>query len=246
MPRNHHQRAATRGEVTIRRSATRQRRSKKDLVLWTGLCALVVGGATIPAHGGDEGGTAPPGGEPKAQPGAEARGLDATLKRLEGRVDVLEERAEAFDVFLVEEIEPMVRTLTRMRDDRAQAQRIALALLREGHRASVSPRLLLAVMAVENPWLEPAASSPVGALGLMQVMPFHAGGWGCVGDDLTDPDTNICHGARILADALERSDGDLDRALLRYNGCVRGTNTPDCHLYPSKVLGHRGLRAFGM
>jgi hypothetical protein len=24
-------------------------------------------------------------------------------------------------------------------------------------------------------------------------------------------------------------------ALLRYNGCVRGTNTPRCHTYPSKV-----------
>jgi hypothetical protein len=24
-------------------------------------------------------------------------------------------------------------------------------------------------------------------------------------------------------------------ALLRYNGCVKGTNTPRCHTYPSKV-----------
>ena len=215
-------------------------------MLWTGLCALVVGGATLPAHGGGDTATGQAGDESAPQPKMGAGSLDATLRRLEGRVDALEERAGAFDVFLVEEIEPLVRSLTRMRDDRAQAQRIALALLREGHRASVSPRLLLAVMAVENPWLEPAASSPVGALGLMQVMPFHAGGWGCVGDDLTDPDTNICHGARILADALERSDGDVDRALLRYNGCVHGTNTPDCHLYPSKVLGHSGLRALGM
>jgi soluble lytic murein transglycosylase-like protein len=72
----------------------------------------------------------------------------------------------------------------------------------------------------------------------MQVMPFHAGAWGCESEDLTDPETNVCHGTRILAHALRRLDGDLERALLRYNGCVRGTNTPDCHSYPSRVLAH--------
>jgi hypothetical protein len=25
------------------------------------------------------------------------------------------------------------------------------------------------------------------------------------------------------------------KGLLRYNGCVRGTNTPRCHTYPTKV-----------
>jgi hypothetical protein len=25
------------------------------------------------------------------------------------------------------------------------------------------------------------------------------------------------------------------KGLLRYNGCVRGTNTPRCHTYPNKV-----------
>jgi soluble lytic murein transglycosylase-like protein len=70
----------------------------------------------------------------------------------------------------------------------------------------------------------------------MQVMPFHAGRWGCASVDLTDLETNVCHGSRILADALRRFDGDVERALLYYNGCVRGSNTPDCHLYPSRVL----------
>jgi hypothetical protein len=30
---------------------------------------------------------------------------------------------------------------------------------------------------------------------------------------------------------------DWATALLRYNGCVRGTNTPRCHTYPGKVQG---------
>ena len=167
--------------------------------------------------------------------------LEDALRTLEAQADVLEREVAGVDAFIAQEMEPLVHVLTRMRNDRPHARRIALALVREGHRAGVDPRLLLAVMAVENPWLEPAAASFMGAIGLMQVMPFHAGSWGCDGADLTDPDTNICHGARILADALVRSNGDLDRALLRYNGCVRGTNTPDCHLYPSKVLGNPEL-----
>ena len=31
---------------------------------------------------------------------------------------------------------------------------------------------------------------------------------------------------------------DLHRALLRYNGCVTGSNTPNCHTYPSRVLAY--------
>lgn len=172
--------------------------------------------------------------------------LDDALRTLEARAEALETDVGEVDAFIAREMEPLVHVLTRMRNDRPHARRIALALVREGQQAGVDPRLLLAVMAIENPWLEPTAASFMGAVGLMQVMPFHAGAWGCDGADLTDPETNICHGARILAHALARANGDLDRALLRYNGCVRGTNTPDCHLYPSKVLGNPELVALDM
>lgn len=103
----------------------------------------------------------------------------------------------------------------------------------------ISPRLLMAVMLVENPWIDPEARSHMGAIGLMQVMPFHAGEWGCPEGDLTVPEVNICYGARILAHALGRFAGDLDRALLAYNGCVLGTNTPKCHEYPQWVRQQR-------
>jgi hypothetical protein len=69
----------------------------------------------------------------------------------------------------------------------------------------------------------------------MQVMPMHAGAQLCGSNDLSDVDSNICHGTLILARTLRRTTTPT-AALLRYNGCVRGTNTPDCHWYPVRVL----------
>jgi len=138
------------------------------------------------------------------------------------------------------EVAPLERVLLRYRADPELAQRIALALVREGAAVGVDPRVLLAVMLVENPMLDPAARSPVGARGLMQVMPFHRGKWPPCEPELDSVEGNICHGARIFAHNLEASGGDVERALLRYNGCVRGTNTPNCHEYPYWVFARAG------
>jgi len=119
--------------------------------------------------------------------------------------------------------------------DGARADRIAAVLVKEGRRRKVGTSLLVGVLLTENPWLDPRATSFVGARGLMQVMPFHAGNWGCGSNDLFDIESNICHGVAVLAENLGRS-GTLPQALLGYNGCVRGTNTPDCWRYPSKVF----------
>jgi hypothetical protein len=166
----------------------------------------------------------------------------ASLSRLladaEDRARGLEAEARSLEELYATELDPLIHGLMRLGDDLDHAKRIAVALVREGWRSDIPPQLLLAVISVENPWLELGARSPVGAVGLMQVMPFHAGAWGCDGHDLTDLETNICHGTKILAHAIRRSDGDLGRALLAYNGCVNGTNTPDCHRYPAWVLGN--------
>ena len=111
---------------------------------------------------------------------------------------------------------------------------IAAAIVREGRRRNVGSQLLVGVLLTENPWLDPRATSSVGARGLMQVMPFHAGKWGCGSADLFDIESNICHGVAVLADNLIHS-RSLPQALWRYNGCVRGTNTPDCWKYPRSV-----------
>jgi|SRR5687767_732210 len=127
--------------------------------------------------------------------------------------------------------------LRRHTRDAARADSIAAALVKEGRRRKVGSSLLVGVLLTENPWLDPRATSFVGARGLMQVMPFHAGKWGCRSRDLFDIESNICHGVAVLADNLQRS-RTLSKALLGYNGCVRGTNTPDCWRYPGKVYVH--------
>lgn len=127
----------------------------------------------------------------------------------------------------------------RFSGDWKLVRRISRAVVREARRQQVPPSLIAAVLVTENTTLRPGARSSVGALGLMQVMPMHAGAALCGSSDLTDVDSNICHGALILARNLRRT-RTTTAALLRYNGCVRGTNTPDCHRYPSKVLARAG------
>jgi soluble lytic murein transglycosylase-like protein len=127
----------------------------------------------------------------------------------------------------------------RFNGDRLLVRRISRAVVREARRQQVPPSLIAAVLVTENTTLKLEAKSSVGALGLMQVMPMHAGAALCGSSDLTDVDSNICHGTLILARNLRRTP-TTRAALLRYNGCVRGTNTPDCHRYPSKVLARAG------
>ena len=131
--------------------------------------------------------------------------------------------------------EPLARAIARRTRNPALAERAAWAVTREAGRIRMSPSLLAAVLLIENRQLDSAAVSSQGAIGLMQVMPIHAGSYGCGSGDLTNVDTNICHGARILHLYMVRT-RSVSVALRRYNGCVRGANTPRCHRYPAQVL----------
>ncbi len=137
-----------------------------------------------------------------------------------------------------EEIARVTTVLLRHTKDTARARQIATAMVQEGRRKNISPSLLIGVLLTEAADLNPRSRSFVGARGLMQIMPFHAGEWKkeCGdGSDLYDITTNICHGVAILASYMKKSP-NIEKALLRYNGCVRGTNTPNCHTYSGKVL----------
>jgi soluble lytic murein transglycosylase-like protein len=135
--------------------------------------------------------------------------------------------------------------LNQYTHDRTLAFRIADAIVDQADREHIDPALLVGVLLTEDETLDPHARSSVGARGLMQVMPLHGGKWGCGSSDLFNIESNICHGVSILKEAM-RSAPNTRVALLRYNGCVRGRNTPNCHLYDDKVLRHAGRAAAEM
>ena len=164
--------------------------------------------------------------------------LDTPWKRGFGAQPVAQMMARPVVVHPVaaaEEISIVARVLNRHTKDASLAEQIASAIVTEGRRENIEPSLLVGVLLTENARLETHAKSNVGAQGLMQVMPFHKGKWKkCESTDLTSIEGNVCHGVQIFSDLLKRKKS-TDKALLAYNGCVRGTNTPRCHTYPSKV-----------
>jgi soluble lytic murein transglycosylase-like protein len=87
----------------------------------------------------------------------------------------------------------------------------------------VDPALVKAVIAVESAF-EPAAVSPKGALGLMQLTPDTGARYGIVADKvrsaeqkLLDPAINLSIGTRYLRDLLALFANDLGLALAAYN-----------------------------
>jgi soluble lytic murein transglycosylase-like protein len=129
---------------------------------------------------------------------------------------------------------PLAQILTNSADP-AMANRVARAIVKEARELQLSPSLLTGVLLTENARLEPETVSNRGAVGLMQVMRFHAGVFDCDSDDLLQVEANICHGARVFASYLKRT-RDVRSALLRYNGCVKTRATASCRRYPGKVL----------
>jgi soluble lytic murein transglycosylase-like protein len=115
------------------------------------------------------------------------------------------------------------------------ADRVAAAVVYEAGRARISPSVLAAVLVIENARFDTSVVSTEGAIGLMQVMPMHVGNFRCLSGDLLNVEANICHGARLLHNHLRRTKS-IELALRRYNGCVRGRNTPRCQRYPGRVL----------
>ena len=137
------------------------------------------------------------------------------------------------------------------RMSQARADSIAHFAVREAFLRGVPPAVIFGVMLTENAQFVSRAKSNVGAVGLMQVYPKI---WfkelsKKFGDPNIEADsTNLRYGVFILEHYLKprskratpehvvaTQPGSLMKGLLRYNGCVRGTNTPRCHTYPSKV-----------
>lgn len=141
---------------------------------------------------------------------------------------------EDFLVLYRDHVAPVEQSLVRRGVEEELARKVGWTLVEHATARELDVATVLAVLLIESRG-DPDATSFMGARGLMQVMPMHSGRWRGCGPELYDIEDNICMGTSILAWYLRVYKGDERRALLGYNGCVRGTNTHDCFLYPDKV-----------
>jgi hypothetical protein len=86
-------------------------------------------------------------------------------------------------------------------------------IIRWAEQYGVDPDILATVIQIESCG-QYLISSPAGAQGLFQVMPFHFAD----GEDPLDPDTNAKRGIGYLIGGLERADGHIGLAMAGYNG----------------------------
>lgn len=113
---------------------------------------------------------------------------------------------------------------------------LMLAAQTAGARTGLDPMLLVAVMAIESGF-NPIAESPMGAQGLMQVIPrFHQDKLEAVSgsSSLLDPVVNIQVGAMVLKEYIRRT-GSLEAGLQQYAGAA----SDEEGIYAAKVLAEK-------
>jgi len=123
----------------------------------------------------------------------------------------------------------MSRRLERQVTDARERIELLTLVHLEASRVDLPPELVLAVIEVESNF-DRYAVSVAGALGLMQIMPFWLDEIGRPNDNLLHTDTNLRYGCTILRFYLDKENGDLRRALGRYNGSLGKRK------YPNKVI----------
>lgn len=113
---------------------------------------------------------------------------------------------------------------------------LVLAAHAAAEKTGLDPLLLIAVMAIESGF-NPIAESPMGAQGLMQVIPrFHQDKLDAVAgsNSLLDPVVNIQVGALVLKESIRRA-GSLEAGLQQYAGAV----SDEEGLYAAKVMAEK-------
>lgn len=103
--------------------------------------------------------------------------------------------------------------------DRLRREEFLVSVHYEAKRAGLDPQLVLGVIQVESNFRKYAISR-AGAMGFMQVMPFWIQLIGRNDDNLFHLRTNLRFGCVILRHYLDQENGDLYRALGRYNGSL--------------------------
>ncbi len=150
--------------------------------------------------------------------------LREILRAAANESDSFPDRFEA-EVWLTD----MSRRLARHVSDPEERIELLTRVHYEASRVELPPELILAVIEVESNF-DRYAISVAGAIGLMQIMPFWLDEIGRPNDNLLHVDTNLRYGCTILRFYYDKENGDLRRALGRYNGSLGKRK------YPNKVI----------
>lgn len=94
-------------------------------------------------------------------------------------------------------------------------------IIKASRKHKVDPHLIKAIIATESGF-NPRAVSPVGAKGLMQLMPRTARAMGL--SDAFNPEKNVDAGVRYFKILLDSFDGDIKLALAAYNAGITRVN----------------------
>jgi soluble lytic murein transglycosylase-like protein len=126
----------------------------------------------------------------------------------------------------VDWLSEMSRRLEKRMPDREGRLDFLRAVHYEATRAGLDPQLVLGLIQVESGFKKYAVSSS-GARGYMQVMPFWSRLLGRGDDNLFHLRTSLRYGCTILRHYLDIEQGDLYRALGRYNGSLGQAEYPN-------------------
>jgi len=121
-------------------------------------------------------------------------------------------------------MEPRLQQFVASHDERVSILNHVYCEAKRDPSLQLPPDLVLALIEVESRF-DPWAVSPVGAVGLMQVMPFWPRQLG-VQNQLVRVAPNIRMGCEILRYYLRAENHNWTRALARYNGSVGRTKYP--------------------
>ncbi|MDQ6981442.1 MAG: lytic transglycosylase domain-containing protein [Mariprofundus sp.] len=125
-------------------------------------------------------------------------------------------------------VKDIISTIQPWVADVSEAETIARWVYIYSKKSKLSPELILGVIAVESQF-DHFAVSNVGAVGLMQVMPFWKKELGKPDDNLLSIETNVRYGCAILRHYVDRYK-TVERALAAYNGSLGRKK------YPNKVF----------
>ena len=123
-------------------------------------------------------------------------------------------------------LDAMSKKLARRMSEKRAREEFLVTVHYEAKRAGLDPQLVLGLIQVESNFRKHAVSS-AGARGYMQVMPFWTKLSGRPEHNLFNLRTNLRYGCWILRHYLDRENGDLFRALGRYNGSLGQADYPN-------------------